>query len=188
MQREDEIAWQREEANYRRVERDIEAMVGENRFAEAEQALVHARQIVESAKQFADPIVKYENLRSQLDALAVRVEDAKKRYNIAEVARVREEIEGKRREAAKRKEEKRAGVVNSLMKEARQHYKDGDFDQAISVLQQVITIDPRNDPARWLMDTWEDAGPTVSRGTIGMNSTPRPATSWWMSKRQRFRA
>jgi len=42
------------------------------------------------------------------------------------------------------------------MNQAMQHRKDGDLDSAVNVLRQVTVIDPKYQPARWMMDDLED--------------------------------
>jgi general secretion pathway protein D len=150
------LNWQRAESEYRAVARDIHQLVSENRYDEAHQLLLRARQIVESARQYADPITRYESLRDELEALGDHVRQAERAYNEAEVARMREEITLQRTQRLKEADENRRREVEALMSQAQQHRKDGDYDAAITVLKQVTVIDPRYQPARWLMDDLDE--------------------------------
>ena len=156
IRRDDAINWQRSVARYRDAERIIRGHVLAERFDEANQILVRARQIVESGKQFADPITKYENLRSEVEALTKYVRAEERVYDERTVAETRREIEEVRRKQLREVEESRARQVDTLMQQAMQHRKDGDLDAAINVLRQVVVIDPKHSPARWLMDSLED--------------------------------
>ncbi len=156
IRRQDTINWQRTVAEYRDVDRLIRDRVLAERFDPANQLLIRARQIVESGRQFADPPVKYENLRSELDALAAHVRTAERLYNERKVAEVRRGIEDQTRKRQRKIEDNRARQVDSLMQQALQHRKDGDLKSAINVLRQITVIDPKFQPARWLMDSLDD--------------------------------
>ncbi|MBI4718504.1 MAG: hypothetical protein HY763_11910 [Planctomycetes bacterium] len=153
---EDSINWQRTTVQYRDAERVVREQVAAERFEEADQTLTRARQIVESGKQFADPVVKYENLRSELEALATYVATAERAFHERKVAETRREIEEQRSARLREVEENRARQVEALMQQALQHRKDGDLAAAVNVLRQVTVIDPKHAPARWLMDILEE--------------------------------
>lgn len=156
IRRNDRINWQRAVAQFREVESDIRDLVSENQFEEASKLLVRARQIVESGRQFADPISQYENLRSEWDSLSQWVRDQERSYNERKVAEIREQIEQDRAERLRQDRENRARQVEALMTQALQHRKDGELDQAIAVLDQIIVIDPKDRTARWMRDELED--------------------------------
>ena len=69
---------------------------------------------------------------------------------------MRREIEEQRRRHLREVEQRRADQVDDLMKQAMQHRKDGDLEAAINVLRQVSVIDPKHQPARWMMDALEE--------------------------------
>jgi len=152
IRREDRINWQRAVAEYRDVESAINAEVEADRFDRARQLLVRAGQIIESGKQFADPVTKYESLKDEFDKLSAAVENGERIYNERVVAETRQKVEEERRQRLEQDAQNRARQVESLMAQAIQHRKDGDLDAAINVLQQISVIDPRNQTARWLMD------------------------------------
>jgi len=152
MKRDDQISWQRTVAEYREVEQRIHQDVAAERFDEANQSLIRARQIVEAGKQFADPVEKYESLRSEVDALAQFVTNEERSYNERKVAEIQRDIERQRAERIRLDQENRARQVEALMNQAMQHRKDGDLDAAVMVLRQVTVIDPKYQPARWMMD------------------------------------
>jgi len=156
IQRDDLIHWQRTVAEYREAEQQIRADVTGERFDEANQVLIRARQIVEAGKQFADPVEKYEALRSEVDALGQFVSNEERSYNERKVAEIQRDIERQRAERIRLDQENRARQVEALMAQALQHRKDGDLDSAVNVLRQVTVIDPKYQPARWMMDDLED--------------------------------
>lgn len=156
IRQESRINWQRTAAQYRDVEEVIHKHVAGERFDEAHQMLIRARQIVEAGKQFADPLTKYESLRGELEAVEEYVRTAERSYNERKVAEVRREIEEQRQRHLREVEQRRARQVDALMKQAMQHRKDGDLDAAVNVLRQVIVIDRKHQPARWMMDALEE--------------------------------
>jgi general secretion pathway protein D len=156
IRRQDEVNWQRTVTEYREAEGAIRGHVESERFEDANLLLVRARQIVEAGRQFADPITKYESLRGELEALERFVQEKERQYNEDKVAKVRREIEEQRSARLRQIEEDRARQVNALMEQAAQHRKDGNLAAAVEVLKQVIVIDPKYQPARWMMDILED--------------------------------
>lgn len=156
IRQENQINWQRTVAQYRDVEKVTHEHVAAERFDEAHQMLIRARQVVEAGKQFADPVTKYESLRSELEAVEAYVRTEERSYNERKVADVRREIEEQRQRHLREVEQRRARQVDALMKQAMQHRKDGDLEAAVGVLRQVIVIDPKHQPARWMMDALEE--------------------------------
>ena len=156
IQREDEINWQRALVQYRDAERQIQESVRAEKFDQANQLLARARQLVESGKQFADPVAKYESLKAEYGALALQVKGDERSYHEREVAETRREIEGQRSERLRSVEENRRKQVDALMEQVQELKKEGDIDAAINVLKQVTVIDPKYNEARWMLDLLED--------------------------------
>lgn len=154
--REDEISWQRAEADYRDAESHIREHVQSDRYDEANQLLVRARQVVESSRQFAEPVARYEQLRAELDALNAEVAAAERAYHEHRVAEVRDEIEQQRSDRLRKVEAERRRQVDALVAQAHEHRKDGDLDAAVTALRQVTIIDPSYQPARFMLDDYED--------------------------------
>jgi len=152
IRREDRINWQRTVAEYRDAEAAVAVEVNAERFDRAKQLLVRAGQIIESGKQFADPITKYESLTDEFEKLSAATDKAERDYNERIVADTRRKVEEERRQRLEQDAQNRARQVESLMAQALQHRKDGDLDAAINVLRQISVIDPRDPTARWLMD------------------------------------
>lgn len=139
-------------AEYREAEQLIRDQVTGEGFVEANQVLIRARQIVEAGKQFADPVTKYESLKSEVAALGQYVSNEERSYNERKVAEIQRDIAQQRAERIRLDQENRASQVEALMNQAMQHRKDGDLDSAVNVLRQVTVIDPKYQPARWMMD------------------------------------
>ncbi|MFH0983496.1 MAG: hypothetical protein V2A79_18410 [Planctomycetota bacterium] len=151
-----QVRWQRVVASYRDAEAEARTHVINNRFDLAKQALLRARQIVESGREFAEPLSRYESLRAEVDALAKFVEDEEHRYDEIQVRKTRDEVEVKNAERLAEQRLNRQRRIDALMAEAAQHRKDRNYAAAIDVLKQVVVIDPRNDQARWMLDGLED--------------------------------
>lgn len=156
IRRQNRISWQRAVAQYRDVETVVRTNVASDRYEEALQLLLRARQIVVSGKQFADPVIKYESLFDELTGLETFVRDSERAFNEQRVSQITREVEAQRRKRLQEIEQKRSRQVATLMEQARQHRKDGDLTAAINVLRQVRVIDPKYLPARWMMNDLDD--------------------------------
>lgn len=152
----DRINWQRTETEFRNAEKNIRQFVADDQYEQAKQWLVTARQVLETGKQYADPVSQYDVLRGELDALETWVANEERRYHEITTEQQRLEIERERARRTEEFETTRQRQVDSLMKQAHQHKKDGDLESAVKVLEQVTRIDPGYDPARWLLDEWEE--------------------------------
>jgi general secretion pathway protein D len=153
---ENRIAWQRTTAEYRDVERAIQAHVAADRYEQAVQLLIRASQIIEGGRQFADPVTLYESLRNEFRALDEFVRAEERKYNERKVAEIQREVEAQRKKHLAQVEEERNRQVEALMSQAMQHRKDGDLEAAINVLKQVTIIDPKHRAARWMMDDLDE--------------------------------
>ena len=154
--RRNRIRWQRVAASYRDAETEARDHVINNRFDLAKQALLRARQIVESGKEFAEPLSRYESLRAEVDALARFVEDEERHHTERSVRETRDEIVLRNAERLQQMRLQKQQRIDALMDQAAQHRKDRDLKTSIEVLGQVVAIDPQNDQARWMLDNLED--------------------------------
>ena len=143
-------------AEYRDVEQQIRNLITNEQFDEANQAAVRAKQVVEAGKQYADPASKYESLRGEVEALAEFVQTEERSYHTRKVEETRRQIEEQRAARLREDTENRQRQVEALMSQAAQHRKDGDLDAAIMVLKHVTVIDPKYEPARWMMDDLDE--------------------------------
>lgn len=148
----DNIRWNRAQAQYHDLELEIREAVLDERFELAEQLLLNARQTIEANRQYADPLIKYENLLTSVNALGRWVDEERQTFEERRVREQRDEIRSTERDRQKQVSETRRRQVDSLMDQAMQHRKDREFQQAIRVLDQVLAIDPRIDQARWMRD------------------------------------
>lgn len=150
------IAWQRTVTTYRTAEREVRNHVLDNRFDLASQVLLRGRQVVEGGRAFAEPVSRYEALMHDVQALSRYVEDEGRRHNERAVAEQRAEARKHDAERLKNIRDSREAHIRTLMNQALQHRKDRSYDSAINVLQQVLSIEPTNDSARWMIDALED--------------------------------
>jgi len=151
-----QLAWERTVFQYRELEKEIKNAVLDKRFDLAQQGILRASQVLESGGQYADPRVRYESLVSELEALKTFVGEEQRRYEETRVREQRDEIQRKERARQQQVSETRRRQVTALMEQSLQLKKDGDYKSAIDVLDQVIAIDPRNNPARWMKDDLQD--------------------------------
>ncbi len=150
------VAWQRTVATFRELEAEVRGHVLSNRYPTARQAMLRARQVVEGGKGFAEPVALYEAMLRDAEALQRYVDDEERLYNDREVSRQREDARVENQQRHEEIRENRERRITALMNQAADHRKDQDFDAAISVLAQVLAIDPHNNAARWTMDSLED--------------------------------
>ncbi|MCK4659036.1 MAG: hypothetical protein KAV82_05890 [Phycisphaerae bacterium] len=150
------IGWQRIVAMHRDAESEARRQVIDNQFDLARQALLRARQIVESGKEYAEPRSRYESLRAEVDALGEFVEAEERAYLEQQVRKTRDEIAVKESRRLKELRKNKQRRVDALMDQAAEHRKDGNYESAIEVLQQVVVIDSRNHQARWMLDHLEE--------------------------------
>ncbi|MFQ5490100.1 MAG: hypothetical protein ACE5GE_05195 [Phycisphaerae bacterium] len=150
------IKWQRTVSQYREAERQIRELVIQDRYPQASQALLRARQVVEAGRQYADPLTKYESLKSEANALANFVEDEQRRFKENQVARQRAEVLDEREARLKKIRATQQRQIDMLMEQAFQLRKDRDFRGAIDTVKQVIALDPANGQAKLMLDLLED--------------------------------
>ncbi len=156
IKRDDQINWQRTDFLYQDLRAQINQLVSDSAFDQAHQVLARARQVVESGKQFADPISLYDTLKADLEALAQYVTEQEREYHWREVEEIRKEVENQRNQSILAQQQKRSATVDSLFAQAQAHKREGDYDSAIQVLEQIVAIDPRNDKARWMLEEYKD--------------------------------
>lgn len=156
MRRSDEIRWQRTVAAYREAERDIREHIMNDRYDLAEPRIIEALQTIEAGRQYARPLVKYESIKAQAEALNQYLKDEQRAYEERKVRQARDEIEQKRRERNEAVRRAKREQVEALMSQASQHRKNGELPESIAVLKEVVAIDPQNDRARWMLDDLED--------------------------------
>ncbi len=150
------IQWQRAQETFRGYEKEIQSAIIDENYDLAHELLLSARQVVEGAKQYADPLIKYESIMSEIEALEKNLQ-AEMERNDQTLARVqRDEIQRTERDRNRQTAERRSRRIDALMNEALQLRKDRELKKAIAVLEQVVALDPRNDRARWMIDDLSD--------------------------------
>ncbi|MFQ5414229.1 MAG: hypothetical protein ACE5E6_07195, partial [Phycisphaerae bacterium] len=164
IKREDAVRWQRAESEYRFVERAIRDHVAHHRFEQANQLTHRARQVVDAGRQYASPTSLYDALKAEADELAKWVRREERNWHEIQVAEQIAEVKQQQAARIRHREENRRRERDALMSQAYQHRKDGELDAAIAVLKQVIVIDPKHEPARWLLDILTDRLEYVKAG------------------------
>lgn len=156
MNRRREILWQRGAAAYRQAEREIHQFTEAHRYREAGRALQFARETLEAARQYAEPLARYEALKEEYLALADMVHSREQQYNERRAIEIRQELE--EREGLRRAnlDTERQRQIDLLMDQVDQKTQDGDLQGAVQVLRQVNVIEPKNIEAQWLMEQLVD--------------------------------
>lgn len=149
------IQWQRTEATYRQLEREVHAAISAENFELARQLAVRARQVVEAGRANAEPVLKYEVLRDQAEALGEFVAGQESDYH--ERAITRKRLQAEQQEANRRQqvEESRQRRVDALFDQSLQLRREKRYEEAIQALKQITLIDPASERAAWMMDDLE---------------------------------
>jgi len=150
-----QIQWQRTEATYRQLERDVHAAINASDFDLARQLALRARQVVETGRAFADPLLKYEVLRDQATALLEFVADQERVYHGQEAGRKRLLAEQQEQERRTQIEESRRRRVEALFDQALQLRREKRYEEAVQALRQITLIEPTNERAAWLQEDLE---------------------------------
>lgn len=151
-----EVLWQRAVAAYRQAEQDSHNFVAANRYEEANRTLQFAHETIESARQYADPLSRYEGLKAEYNALADMVRTQERDFNERKAVATRRDLETSEQARQDAVGTERTRQVNLLMDQVVQKREDRDLDGAVQVLRQVMVLDPKNRQAEWLLEELED--------------------------------
>ncbi|MEP0843308.1 MAG: hypothetical protein HRF43_11450, partial [Phycisphaerae bacterium] len=148
--------WDRAEVLLRSAENEVRAAINKANFDEARTRLTVAQQTLEGARRDAQPPDRYTYWHSQLSALGRRIEAEQREFEQdqarqkAREARIREN----QRQAADFRE--RTERVTQLMQQAAQLRKEYQYEKALDVVKEVLTIDPLNARAQDLKEYLQD--------------------------------
>ncbi|NOX59031.1 MAG: hypothetical protein GXP29_09265, partial [Planctomycetes bacterium] len=101
------IRWSRAEETYRGYEKEIHDAILSGNVDLARELLLSARQVVEGAKQYADPLIKYESLISEIEALENNIGAEVERSDASRAKSQRDEIQRTERDSRRRTSERR---------------------------------------------------------------------------------
>lgn len=146
------IQWQRTEATYRQLERDVQTAVSDDDFDKARELALRARQVVETGRADAEPVSKYESLREEADGLVNFVEMREAAYNADETSRKQAEAQGQEEARRQQVEDSRQRRVDALFDQAVQLRREKRYEEAIQSLTQITRIEPSNERAEWLIE------------------------------------
>ncbi len=153
---EHELLWQQAEKAYRDAESKLRKAVLAEDFDEARRLLALAKQTIELNRRYASPASKYEDYRNQAGELEKYVDDEERAYDERVVREKQLEVQRTEEERANRVQLTKNRRVEQLMDQAAELRTERRYDDAIQVLDQVLTIDPDNDQAAWMKDTLGD--------------------------------
>lgn len=150
------LRWQRAEVLLKNSEREARAALNDNDFQTARERVNAATQTLEAARHDADPPDRYTYWSGQLSALGRSIE--------AEQRDFQETTERERTRAARETQNQRIRQdlrdrterVTQLMQQAVQLRKEQRYEQAISVLNEILIIDPLNERAQDMIEILQD--------------------------------
>lgn len=152
------LQWDLAVRKYRDLEQQILADVNNHAFDEARRNLLQARQVIASARPYADSPEIYQAFLADTSSLEDFIAQEEQVYNEQRVREMYERVT--QEEIARRQlaEETRQRQVRELMAEAQRLYRERRYDDAVETLKQVLAIAPDYELARWLKTDWEEMG------------------------------
>ncbi len=156
MRMRDDLLWQRAVARaLAAADAAREAMSG-NRYDEARKLVDTAQQVIEAARRYAEPIAKYEAMKSQILQLREELDTRAREYEQQSTQQQLEQIRA--RQAARREilERQKAETIEQLFNNADQLRRERKFGEAAETLRQILRIAPDNARARYELSWAED--------------------------------
>src|SRR5262249_3648069 len=144
----DELQWQRAEAKWREAAGKARAAIAEKRFAEARELAAMGLQVIEAARNYAQPESRYTDARAAAVALQDEVASATEVQEREDTATEQEEIAQRIADRERLLEQQKAEKIEQLFNSAAQLRKERRFREAAEVLRQILFIDPANAKAR----------------------------------------
>jgi general secretion pathway protein D len=146
--REHELLWQKAVATYKDAARKIQNAVLAEDFAEARRLMDFARQTIELNRRYASPAAKYEAMRQQSRDMEAFIEDEQRSHDERLIKKEHDEINQREAERRTLVEATQQNQIEQFMGRAAELKKEGRFDEAIQVYDQVLAIDPNYETAR----------------------------------------
>ncbi len=151
-----DLLWQQAVRTYTDAEHDIRKAVLKEDFPEAHRLMDYAKQTLELNRRYASSDDVYESYVNQAAALESYIAEEERLWQEQEVQRKHAEIAERERERIERIAATKQRQINGLMDQASELRKEQRYEDAIQVLEQILTIDPDNDQAAWMRETLED--------------------------------
>ena len=152
----DNLLWQRA---YSRMEANItkarQAVAAKN-FETARKAAQSALQLIEEARNYAEPVSKYHTAKLLAEQIKAEVADAQREFEMERAAEEREQIKIARKTAKERMEKKRREQIEQLFNSAAKLRKEQRFREAAEMLRQIRYLEPANAKARDQLEIAED--------------------------------
>ncbi|MCG3138294.1 MAG: hypothetical protein HJJLKODD_02156 [Phycisphaerae bacterium] len=164
-----DILWQRAVTTFRDAEKQIQALVKVDRYDEANKALLLAKESLEAARQYADPLSKYENLKAEYQVLADMVAKRERQYNEDRAYQIRADLQAQEAKRQDEQEEERRRQIDLLMDQVLEKKEERDYRAAEMLLRQVLVIDPKNAQAEWMLDDLRERS-SAFRQTVAMKT------------------
>lgn len=152
----DELLWQRSVARSQALAQSVRDAIAADDYVQARQLLDTALQTIEAARNYAEPVSKYQTARDAVLQLRAELEQAAAAHATRQAATEREEIANRIRMRKQLYEQQKAEKIEQLFNSAEQLRRERRFGEAAEVLREVLRIDPANAKARFQLEVAED--------------------------------
>ncbi len=152
----DELLWQRTLAKWQEAASKARTAVSEQRFAEARELAAMGLQLVEAARSYAHPELRYTEARQMAVQLQDEVAAAAETQERSDADKERQEIAERQAKREELLERQKAEKIEQLFSSAAQLRTERRFGEAAEVLRQILFIAPDNAKARDQLDVTED--------------------------------
>jgi general secretion pathway protein D len=156
MRMQDELRWQRAVAQAQALAARVRELIAANEYVEARRLADSALQTIEAARQYAEPVSRYEAARDEVVRLRKELEEAQQLYEAKKASAEREEIARRIAERRQQIEAQKQETIRMLFSAAEQLRKERRFSEATEALRQILRIDPANTKARYQLEMAED--------------------------------
>ncbi len=152
----DALLWQQAEAKADALAAEARQAVLDHDFSAARKLAEAALQMVESARNHAEPVSKYLTARQRMLDLKEEVVRAQEEWEQTTAAEEREEIAERVRVRKQLIEQQKAEKIQQLFNTAQQLRRERRYAEAAEVYREILRIDPANVPAQQDLNWAED--------------------------------
>lgn len=152
----DELLWQRAVAKAQANAEQARAAATAKDFDTARRYADTAVQTIEAARQFAEPVTKYQTLHQQMLDLKTEIVNAQNAYQATQARDEQDQIKKRVIERARLIEEHKREKIAQLFNVADSLRRERRFGEAADVLREILRIDPANARAQDQLTVAED--------------------------------
>lgn len=153
----DRLQWERAEAKMREAINNAEAAAGNNSFEEARVFALQAVSVIEAARNYAQPVSKYEAAKATANAAVTRIDTLSREDAANRTETEREEIVKRIATRKARQDQQRREKTEQLFNTGLQLSREQRFGEAAEAMREILFIDPANNKAAYLLDAYENS-------------------------------